>query len=107
MRLLRENGLIRQYVPKGADFADVTEDDLAFIMRRLNNRPRKCLGMKTPNQVFFGQRKLLHLGVESEESHQLHTRYNQSICHESIQYIHRMHPVTLPGASSQDCESIE
>lgn len=50
------NGLIRQYPPKGTDFATVTDRDPAFFMRRLNNRPRKWLGMKTPNQVFFDKR---------------------------------------------------
>ncbi|HEV58164.1 MAG TPA: IS30 family transposase, partial [Phycisphaerales bacterium] len=27
---------------------------IQYVMNRLNDRPRKCLGMKTPNQVFFG-----------------------------------------------------
>ncbi|MBA6411731.1 IS30 family transposase [Parahaliea sp. F7430] len=48
------NGLIRQYFPKGSDFTDITEQDIEHVMEKLNNRPRKCLGMKTPNQVFFG-----------------------------------------------------
>jgi len=48
------NGLIRQYLPKGTDFTTVTRRNLRVIMDKLNNRPRKCLGMKTPNQVFFG-----------------------------------------------------
>jgi len=48
------NGLIRQYFPKGSDFTAITEQDLQYVMDKLNNRPRKCLGMKTPNQVFFG-----------------------------------------------------
>ncbi len=48
------NGLIRQYFPKGCDFATITQKDIRRAMDRLNNRPRKCLGMKTPNQVFFG-----------------------------------------------------
>lgn len=48
------NGLVRQYFPKGRDFQTITEKELAKVEARLNNRPRKCLGMKTPNQVFFG-----------------------------------------------------
>lgn len=48
------NGLIRQYIPKGIDFTTITEAELLKVEERLNNRPRKCLGMKTPNQVFFG-----------------------------------------------------
>jgi IS30 family transposase len=48
------NGLIRQYLPKGADFRTLTLEKLRSIMDRLNNRPRKCLGFKTPNQLFSG-----------------------------------------------------
>lgn len=48
------NGLIRQYLPKGSSFDKLTEMDIQNIMNKLNNRPRKCLGIKTPNQVFFG-----------------------------------------------------
>jgi transposase, IS30 family len=46
------NGLIRQYFPKKTSFEKITEKDLEFVMDRLNNRPRKCLGYRTPNQVF-------------------------------------------------------
>jgi IS30 family transposase len=48
------NGLIRQYFPKKHDFGTITEKDISMVMNKLNNRPRKCLGFKTPNQVFFG-----------------------------------------------------
>ena len=46
------NGLIRQYIPKGKDFADLTDSDIIEIQERLNNRPRKSLGYATPNEVF-------------------------------------------------------
>jgi len=45
------NGLIRYYLPKGTDFSTITKKQLKFIEKRLNNRPRKCLGFKTPNEV--------------------------------------------------------
>jgi IS30 family transposase len=48
------NGLIRQYFPKGKDLAEVTDAEVQEVMDKLNNRPRKCLGFKTPNQVFSG-----------------------------------------------------
>ena len=44
--------LIRQYLPKGTDFRTLTLEKVRSIMDRLNNRPRKCLGFKTPNQLF-------------------------------------------------------
>jgi IS30 family transposase len=47
------NGLLRQYVPKGADLAAVRSATLRFIMNRLNHRPRKCLGWRNPYEVFF------------------------------------------------------
>lgn len=45
------NGLIRHYLPKGTDFAGVHPNTLKSIERKLNNRPRKRLGYKTPHQV--------------------------------------------------------
>lgn len=48
------NGLIRQYFPKKHDFTTITQRQIDSVMDRLNNRPRKSLGIKTPNQVFFG-----------------------------------------------------
>ena len=48
------NGLIRQYFPKGMDFSGLSQKDANRVMDKLNNRPRRCLGFETPNQVFFG-----------------------------------------------------
>jgi IS30 family transposase len=56
------NGLIRQYFPKKHDFATITENEIEFVMERLNNRPRKCLGFKTPNQVFLNRLPVVALG---------------------------------------------
>ena len=47
------NGLLRQYFPKGTDFTTMTEKQLAQATRRINNRPRKCLGYRTPSEVFW------------------------------------------------------
>jgi transposase, IS30 family len=47
------NGLIRQYFPKRTDFSNISDHELKLVMHRLNHRPRKCLGYKTPAQVFF------------------------------------------------------
>ena len=35
-------------------FDQVTDDHIQTVMDRLNNRPRKTLGFKTPNEVFLG-----------------------------------------------------
>ncbi len=47
------NGLIRQYVRKGSDLNDYTDAYIAEITQRLNHRPRKRLGFKSPSQVLF------------------------------------------------------
>ncbi len=44
-------GLVRQYLPKGCDLTKVSARALAFVERRLNERPRKCLGFRTPFEV--------------------------------------------------------
>ncbi|NLX96390.1 MAG: IS30 family transposase [Rhodopirellula sp.] len=58
------NGLIRRYLPKGTPFRDLSQERLDQIVEDLNNRPRKCLGYRTPNEVFQEQRRehLLALG---------------------------------------------
>ena len=47
------NGLLRQFFPKQHDFNSITQEEIEHAMRLLNNRPRKCLGWLTPNEVFF------------------------------------------------------
>jgi len=46
------NGLLRQYLPKGTDLSLATHARLRFIEDRLNNRPRRVLGRKTPNESY-------------------------------------------------------
>lgn len=46
------NGLIRQYIPKGGSFENISNKRIKFIEDRLNNRPRKTLGYRTPNEVY-------------------------------------------------------
>ena len=48
------NGLIRQYFPKSMSFETITDQQIQTVMDRLNNRPRKTLGFKTPNEIFLG-----------------------------------------------------
>lgn len=47
------NGLLRQYLPKDRNLCDVSAEEENHIMDKLNLRPRKCLGFKTPYEVFF------------------------------------------------------
>ena len=48
------NGLIRQYIPKGSSFENLTREKIQEIEDKLNHRPRKSLGWKTPYEVFYG-----------------------------------------------------
>lgn len=48
------NGLIRQYIPRSRDMATLTDAEVDRIERKLNNRPRKTLGFRTPSEVLLG-----------------------------------------------------
>jgi transposase, IS30 family len=58
------NGLIRQYLPKGSDLSTASQRDLTRIEERLNGRPRRVLGRKTPNEA-------LELALLNYQRHQL------------------------------------
>ncbi|MBR1806994.1 MAG: IS30 family transposase [Selenomonadaceae bacterium] len=47
------NGLLREYFPKGFDFNEVSEEQLQAVVEKLNKRPRKCLGYRTPWEIWF------------------------------------------------------
>jgi len=52
-------GLIRDYLPKGTDLTQISDAELKRIQDELNDRPRKCLGWKTPRQVLSNHLKTL------------------------------------------------
>ncbi|MDQ7836970.1 MAG: hypothetical protein RDU59_00540 [Thermodesulfobacteriota bacterium] len=47
------NSPIRQYRPKGTDFRKITEEYLAFALKKLNHRPRKRLNYRSPLEAFW------------------------------------------------------
>ena len=47
------NGLLRRYFPKGTDFKTISQQEIDECVEEINNRPRKCLGFYTPNEVFL------------------------------------------------------
>ena len=53
------NGLIREYCPKSVDLENFDDAHFSTFTAKLNRRPRKCLGWKSPYEVFFGM--VLHL----------------------------------------------
>jgi len=46
------NGLIRQYLPRDADFGSLTDEELHVIQEKLNDRPRKRLNWLSPNEAY-------------------------------------------------------
>ena len=65
------NGLIRQYLPKGKGMGYLTEDHLRELENILNQRPRKTLGYRTPEEAHFSKRTKLINGLRkySDDKH--------------------------------------
>ena len=59
------NGLICQYLLKSKPLNNVTEKELENIMGKLNHRPRKSLGWRTPYELFFNRKTLLTIALPS------------------------------------------
>ena len=53
------NGLIRRYLPKGTDFNLINKKQLLIIQEKLNNRPRKIIGYKTPKEIIDSELKFV------------------------------------------------
>ena len=51
------NGLIRQYLPKRTSMAHLTQHDCDVIAAKLNNRPRKRLDYRTPEECFYANQR--------------------------------------------------
>lgn len=49
------NGLLRQYFPRKKNIGYLSRRELKKIEHRLNSRPRKCLGYKTPLEIHSGK----------------------------------------------------
>ena len=47
------NGLLRFFFPKGYNFLELSEQYLQHVVSLINQRPRKCLGYRSPAQLFF------------------------------------------------------
>jgi len=58
-------GLIRQYFPKGISLNDITDERVQEVENLLNDRPRECLGFKTPRQVLSSHIKNLGVQIRS------------------------------------------
>ena len=53
------NGRIRRFLPLETNLAELSKDELDAICTKLNDTPRKCLGYRTPNEVFHQQLALI------------------------------------------------
>ena len=53
------NGLLREYFPKGSDLSKYSDEQIQSKVDELNKRPRKCLGYRTPYEVYYST--VLHL----------------------------------------------
>jgi len=61
------NGRLRRFLPRKADLHQCSPRQINAIARQCNNTPRKCLGFKTPAELFSNH--LLHFKCESTYPH--------------------------------------
>ena len=47
------NGVIRRYLPSTADLSEWSQEELDEIAEDINTTPMKCLGYRTPNEVYY------------------------------------------------------
>ncbi len=62
------NGFLRPYFPKGTNFKIISDDKVRQVEKRINQRPRKALGFRTPQEIFDEKDSdppIVHLRVES------------------------------------------
>lgn len=57
------NGRLRKYLPKRYDHRKLSQELLDKIEEKMNNQPRKCLGFRSPLEVFYG-RKLQYVALD-------------------------------------------
>ena len=63
------NGRIRRYIPRKTEPNSFDNQDLQALASRLNTTPRKCLGFKTPAEVFYKHLEPLHFKCEFTPPH--------------------------------------
>lgn len=51
------NGRLRRHLPRETDIATISQEELDELARKMNRCPRKCLGYKTPQELFIQQHK--------------------------------------------------
>jgi len=57
------NRIIRHYFPMRIDFSEITEEQIYQFQEKLNNRPRKCLVWRFPDEVFFKPTAVVSLPI--------------------------------------------
>lgn len=63
------NGLLRQYLPKGSDLSTASQEALDAIALSLNTRPRKTLGWATPLAVYTALKKIFQDQKNTDSNH--------------------------------------
>lgn len=58
---------LRRYIPKKAKVSNFSDEEISAIVDKMNNTPRKCLGYKTPKEVFFQQPMQLSVNLSLTE----------------------------------------
>ena len=75
---------LRRYIPRSVLLSTITQNDLDRIANIMNNTPRKCLGYKTPNEVFFEQKMLMSKSFHMQCTTRTHKRFIQILAFNQI-----------------------
>lgn len=50
----RHNWFIRWFIPKGSDIKNYSDEEIKVVQKKINHKPRRCLGYKTPYEIYYG-----------------------------------------------------
>src|SRR3989344_2585073 len=62
------NGVIRRWIPKGADISQYTDEYIEWIESKLNDRPMECLKFRTPREVMERRKQFREFKTKVESS---------------------------------------
>ena len=70
-----KNRELRRFIPKGKNIEELTEEYLQYVMKKINNKPRKRLGYKSALEVYEEELKKVNEDTEFLEKYKEEKNY--------------------------------